>query len=58
MNGGKIEIKTEGFRGQECQLATAGFEKILGVKTHDEETAEAKLDPQQTHNAAKAGAGW
>lgn len=43
--GDTVTIEPEGFAGEECQKATAALERRLGVKTNDEPTFEAQLDP-------------
>jgi len=49
--GETAETTTEGFTGQECQRASAPFEKVLGKIISDEPTAEMFAGPaqQQVH---------
>lgn len=37
---GQTTIETRGFRGRECQQATADLERALGLKTDDRVTKE------------------
>ena len=40
---GNVSVETSGFKGAECQKATAEFEKLLGKKVSDTPTPEGRL---------------
>lgn len=45
---GKVELTTTGFRGaRECHEATKELEKLLGVTTNDQTTAEGRQQAGQ-----------
>ena len=50
---GATSIQTKGYSGADCQTASRALEQSLGIKTHEQRTAEYF---QNVHNANEAQA--
>jgi hypothetical protein len=47
-SAGQSQLKTSGFSGAACQLASLPFERALGLKQSDQLTAEFYAEEQAT----------
>ena len=45
--GETSNLKTEGFSGRSCKDASAGYERVLGEKTSEHDTAEMRQTAAQ-----------
>ena len=53
---GQTTIETRGFKGKACQIATAGLEADLGIKTDDvptDEMRQVETEARQTRDAGR-----
>jgi len=50
---GEVEIKSVGFKGQACLLATKAIEKALGTSKKDIKAPEFFQSNQQTQKASQ-----